>query len=176
MTQLQKSWEFHEITRNALDCETVNNTSKHSYAVLLSTSKLHSPQDPMAWTWTKRFSTSTGPRISIIRPKRKILSPINFTKYRDLFKLHLYLGISCTLSCIATNNQGQTIKVSKHRHRSCGYLSHLSSLKKAKCHFSYLLFHWNLHHDFNLKCSFDRIFQEYHFETRYEVNLLKQTS
>ena len=40
-----------------------------------------------------------------------------------------------------TNNQGF-----KHRHRSCCHLSHLSSLKKAKFHLSYRLFHLNLRH------------------------------
>ena len=38
------------LTRNALDCGTVNNTSKHSHVVLLSTSQLDSPQDPLART------------------------------------------------------------------------------------------------------------------------------
>ena len=33
----------------------------------------------------------------MIRPNKKILSPINFTIYRDLSKVQLYLGARCTL-------------------------------------------------------------------------------
>ena len=81
------------LTRNALDYETVNNPSNHSYTVPLSMSQLDSPQDALAQTWTKCFSTSTGLGISMICPNWKILSPINFKKERDLFKLGLYLGL-----------------------------------------------------------------------------------
>ena len=38
----------------------------------------------------------------MIRPNRKSLSPINLTKYRDSFKVQLYLGVWCTLKVITT--------------------------------------------------------------------------
>ena len=58
--------------------------------------------------------------------------------------------------------------VSKHRHRSCGYLSHLSGLEKEKYRIFFFTENYTI---FNLKCSFDPIFQDYHFETRHKVEI-----
>ena len=55
---------------------------------------------------------------------------------KDILKQH---SLKFHLSCISTNNQGQTIEVSKHRHRSCGSLTFIES-KESQMSFVVLSF------------------------------------